>query len=151
LWRAPGDEYHGEGAFFKDANDTILYSMSGFNDPSTPTNTLLAFNTITTSWTNVTVSGGNFNFDARTAALHANSMEEGTAGLGFIIGGYEDIPGMVRFNGSDPDNLHWTNETQNNPPLTLNGGMEYTRYGKQGSLITFGGYGLVEGVCTCIC
>jgi len=128
----------------------MLYSMSGFTDPSTPTNTLLAFNTTSTSWMNVTVSGGNFNFDARTGALHKNSMGEGNTGLGFITGGYEDIPGMVRFNGSDPDHLHWTNETQNNPPLTLDGGMEFTRYGKQGSLIAFGGYVLVEGVVTCI-
>jgi hypothetical protein len=136
---APGVEYHGEGTFFKDGNDTILYSMNGFQDPSTPTNQLLAFNTVTQGWFNATVSGGDFNFDTRAAALHAISSGQGVSGLGFVSGGWEDVPGMIRFNATDANNLHWTNETSNNPPLTLEGGMEFVRYGKQGSLIAFGG------------
>ena len=137
---APGEDYQAQGAFFKDAADDTLYSMCGFAGSSAPINTLLAYNTTSEEWKNVTVSGGSFNFDSRAATLNAISRGQGNGGLGFLTGGWEDLPGMIKFNGSDPANLRWTNETNDNVPLTLEGGMEYIRYGKQGSLITFGGY-----------
>jgi len=138
-WPAAAFQWRGEGGFFKDGNETILYSMGGFQGSSTPTNKLSAFNTVTQGWFNATVSGGDFNFDARYGALHAASSGQGVSGLGFVSGGVGDIPGMVRFNATDANNLYWTNETSNNPPLTQDGGMEFSRCGKQGSLIAFGG------------
>ena len=139
--RAPGGEYKGQGAFFKDNLGEILYSFGGFQDPSGKTNQLLGYNTATGVWKNHTVSGGAFNFDSRGSALTATSKGKGNAGLGFISGGWDDIPGMVRFDGSGgPNDLKWTNETNNDPPLRLEGSMEYTRFGANGSLITFGGY-----------
>jgi hypothetical protein len=130
-----------EGGFFVDPDETILYSFAGFyasSDQSIATSQLLAFDIKNETWSNVPVLGGALNFGSRIGAMSTHSE-----GLSFFSSGLPPdtgwIPGMIRFNGSISNQLRWTNETSNNPPNTLAGSFEFIRYGKEGSIISFGG------------
>ncbi len=129
-----------EGVFFQDAEETMLYNFGGYEDKKQqPINTLNTYNITSGEWSNVTVSGGDFNYAGRASTSHAISQGTPEA-LGFVSGGWDDLGGMVRFDASDPANPQWRNETENNTPLTLEGSMEFIRLGPKGSLINFGGY-----------
>jgi hypothetical protein len=118
----------------------MLYSLGGYaGDKQQPINTLNTFNITSMEWSNVTVSGGNFNFNNRAATSRATSKGAAEA-LGFVSGGWKDLGGMIRFDASDAANPQWRNETNNNPPLSLEGSMQFIRLGPNGSLINFGGY-----------
>lgn len=145
----PSNNYYGtsspaqsesQGAFFQDANETMLYSFGGYsNDRQQPMDTLNAYNITSGEWSNITVSGGSFNYFTRAATSRAITTGSSEA-LGFVSGGWNDLGGMIRFDASDPANPEWRNETDNNPPLTLEGSMDFIRLGPRGSLISFGGY-----------
>ncbi len=133
-------QWGAQGAFFQNADETMLYSFGGYIDAKQPPhNALNAYNISSGEWSNITVSGGNYNYDPRGASSHSISTGSSEA-LGFVTGGWDDLGGMIRFNASDPANPQWRNETNNNPPLSLEGGMEFIRLGPRGSLINFGGY-----------
>lgn len=133
-------QWRAQGAFFQDADETMLYSFAGFlDDRQAPTNDLDSYNITSGQWSNISVSGGDFNFYTREATSRA--VSKGTSGaLGFVSGGWNNVGGMIRFDASDPANPQWRNETDNSPPLTLEGSMEFIRLGPKGSLISFGGY-----------
>ena len=133
-------QWDNEGAFFQDAEETMLYNFGGYTDKEQqPINALNTYNLTSGEWSNVTVSGGDFNYAGRAATSRAISQGTSEA-LSFVTGGWDDIGGMIRFNASDPANPQWQNETDNNPPLTLEGSMQFIRLGPKGSLISFGGY-----------
>lgn len=136
---APADsQWTGTGAFFTNADQTGLYSFGGFLYDDTEHNSTWLFNSSTAQWSNVTVSGGNLNKLNRDSSMHTSTT--GTSqGLSFINGGWDSTSGMVVFN-SDPHQLSWTNQTQNDIPGTMGSSMQFLRYGKAGVLIAFGGY-----------
>lgn len=118
----------------------MLYCFAGYLDTNQPPiNDLNTFNISSGEWSNVTVSGGDFNYDPRVATSRAVSAGTSEA-LGFVTGGWNDLGGMVRFDASDPASPQWRNETDNSPPLTLEGSMEFIRLGSKGCLVNFGGY-----------
>jgi hypothetical protein len=133
-------QWASQGAFFQDAGETMLYCFAGYLDTKQPPiNYLNTFNISSGEWYNVAVAGGDFNYDQRIATSRAVSADTSEA-LGFVTGGWNDLGGMIRFDASDPASPEWRNETDNSPPLTLAGGMEFIRLGPKGSLINFGGY-----------
>lgn len=119
----------------------MLYSFGGYDDDDgqPPINALNTYNIFSGEWSNVSVSGGDFNYASRGATSRAISTGSSEA-LGFVAGGWVDLGGMIRFDASDPANPQWRNETDNNPPLSLEGDMNFIRLGPRGSLIEFGGY-----------
>lgn len=121
-------------------NDALYVFGGGYE---TPRNTVSVYNVTTGKWKDMTVSGGDFNFGNRTSPQFATAPD---SNLGFIYGGSTPyMPGMIRFDASDPDNLSWTNETLNSGSKgaevpNLNAGvMVYIPAGKEGMLISFGG------------
>jgi hypothetical protein len=133
-------QWNYQGAFFQDANETLLYCFGGYYDQPQPINDLNTFNITSGEWSIVSVRGGNFNHGRRLFSSDAISSGSSEA-LGFVAGGREEFfPGMIRFNGSNPTYPEWRNETMNNPPLTIAGSMIFIRLGPKGSLINFGGY-----------
>ncbi len=133
-------QWGAQGAFFQNADENLLYSFAGFsNDKQSPTNVLNTYNITSSEWSKVSVSGGDFNYHTRGSTSHATSKGSDGA-LGFVSGGWNDLGGMVRFDATDPANPKWRNETDNTPPLTLEGRMEFIRLGPKGSLINLGGY-----------
>lgn len=118
----------------------MLYCYAGYIHDNQPhINSLNTYNITSGEWSNVTVLGGDFNFDTREATSRAISTGSSQA-LGFVTGGRNDVDGMIVFDASDAASPRWQNETNNKPPLTFEGSMEYIRLGPQGTLINFGGY-----------
>lgn len=133
-------QWAAQGAFFQDAEETMLYSFGGFSDDKQPPiNILNTYNITSSEWSNVSVSGGDFNYHSRGETSRATSKGSDGA-LGFVSGGWNDLGGMIRFDATDPTNPEWRNETDNTPPLSLEGRMEFIRLGPRGSLIALGGY-----------
>ncbi len=123
----------------------MLYLFAGMNPLSlVGDNILTAYNTSSDVWSSVSVAGGSFQSGNRWASLHASVPE---SGLSFLAGGDVDvvIPGMLRIDLSDPDNLRWVNETRGNGSLGASvpsvqfGEMVYLPMGKAGVLLAFGG------------
>ena len=119
----------------------MLYSFAGYIDDKkqSPIDALNSYNITSDEWSNITVYGGDFNYYTRVATSRAVSTASSEA-LGFVQGGWNDVPGMIRFDASDPAKPQWHNETDNHPPLTLEGSMQFIRLGRNGSLVNFGGY-----------
>jgi hypothetical protein len=140
-WRQNAfQQWDSQGTFFQEANVTMLYSLGVYPDDSqSPMDNLKAYNITSNKWSNITVSGGNFNYDTRVAM--SSAVTAGTsAALGFASGGWDDLGGMTRFDASNPETPKWTNETDSNPPLSYEGSMSFMRLGPKDSLISFGGY-----------
>jgi hypothetical protein len=128
------------GAFFTSGD--ILYSYS--SNPTFPyaTDTIIAYNTVTNTWSNETVSGGALNIAGRNAGFTTTNP---ATGMGFYMGTGSpgdqhswDIEGLLVFNGSDPNDLKWTNVTAN-APIVDAGSMAYIPLSKEGVLIAYGG------------
>jgi hypothetical protein len=137
-------QWDDEGVFFQDADETMLYSFGGYNQDEQipdPIETLNTYNIAIGEWSNITVSGGAFNYGARKSTTHAISTGSSEA-LSFNMGGGIGSEGMIRFDASDPANPTWRNEVDPEPPYSFEGSMEFIRYGRNGSLINFRGYKL---------
>ena len=128
------------GAFF--GSGDILYSYS--TNPTFPyaTDTIIAYNTVTNTWSNVTVSGGALNIAGRNAGFTTTNPK---TGMGFYLGTGSpgdqhswNIEGLLVFNGSDPNGLKWTNETADAPIIDA-GSMAYIPLSEEGVLIAYGG------------
>jgi len=133
------------GAFFT-AGDMLYSYSTGSNFPYA-TNTIIGYNTVTNTWSNLTVSGGAFNIAGRGAAFSVTNEE---TGMGFYLGTGSpgdsdswDIQGLLVFNGSDANNLKWTNQTAD-APIIDTGTMVYIPLSKEGVLIAFAGADTTE-------
>ena len=125
-----------QGGFFKDGSEEMLYSYAGLNnDSQTATNTMATFNTTSQTWGSTKIAGDALNVGGRIGGSNANS-DMTSEGLGFFLGGSDNITGMVTF---DAQNQTWKNNTNPSAPSILDGQMVYTRYGSQGTLIAIGG------------
>ena len=135
------EQWGAQGAFFQDADETLLYSFGAIAEGKgkKPSNKLNTFNITSGEWSNVTVAGGDYNYDNRVATNWAVSKGSSEA-MGFVSGGWNDLGGMIKFDASQSAKPKWQNETNNSPPLSLEGQMEYIRLGRKGSLVSFGGY-----------
>ncbi|KAL9124197.1 MAG: hypothetical protein Q9217_006451 [Psora testacea] len=132
-------QYVGGGAFWTDVNQTMLYSMAGF--PENTTSGQPNINTYTIeydNWQSIRVSGGPFNKLNRVQGMYASSFDGGGS-KSFIAGGKNWLPGLIMFESTDPLHPSWRNFTDNVPyfwgPTT-----QYVRFGKQGVLISIGGF-----------
>ncbi|KAI9838189.1 MAG: hypothetical protein M1837_002618 [Sclerophora amabilis] len=137
----------GTGTFFTD--NSTLYTFGASVDTNLIVNKMVAFNTSTDSWQNVTVSGGKLNQLDRVGGLQKTIP---STGLSFFAGGwYQNMTGMTRFDASDPLDLRWENETLGHGsfgrpvPRISGGSMEYVRNGKSGLLVAIGGYNTTNG------
>ncbi|KAI9682447.1 MAG: hypothetical protein M1829_000239 [Trizodia sp. TS-e1964] len=136
------------GSFFYDK--TALYPYSGFaeltNDESN--NIIAAYNTTTSQWSSLPpVSGGNLQFGNRDGG---QSVSVPDLSLSFFLGGDSKtpIPGLVKFDSSNPSAPKWYNQTAGNVPSILSGAMVYVPVGTQGALLAFGGYNSTRRVTT---
>jgi hypothetical protein len=128
------------GSFFTSGD--MLYSYSTDSAFPYATDTIIGYNTVTNKWSNLTVSGGAFNIAGRGAGFTTTNPN---TGMGFYLGtgspgdqGSWDINGLLVFNGTDPNDLKWTNETANAPIIDA-GSMAYIPISKEGVLIAYGG------------
>lgn len=133
------------GVFFYD--NTSVYIMAG--DGRTeypPTSTIWSYNASTEMWNPRNVSGGSFNYGDRSRAWYASDPASGTS---YLFGnGFDDqtVPGMIKFDSSNPQALSWINETtgdgQHGDSLlsVAEGAMSFVRLGKKGVLVGIGGY-----------
>ncbi|KAL4959464.1 uncharacterized protein BDV14DRAFT_184667 [Aspergillus stella-maris] len=135
-----------EGALW--AINNTVYVFGGLS--SSPTNQIAAYNASSGGWQDSFVTGGDLNFGRRGGATYASDSE---SGLGFVLGGRLPYTGgMVRFDGSDPGNLSWTNETLGDGssgidvPNLHGGATLYIPAGNQGMLIGLGGRNLTASV-----
>ncbi|KAL4791305.1 hypothetical protein BDV19DRAFT_393286 [Aspergillus venezuelensis] len=135
-----------EGALWA-INDTI-YVFGGLS--SSPTNQIAAYNAESGEWQDSFVSGGELNFGRRGGATYASDFG---SGLGFVVGGrLPYMGGMIRFDGSEPGNLSWTNETLGDGSFGVDvpnlhaGSTLYIPAGNQGMLISLGGRNLTASV-----
>ena len=136
-------QYVGGGAFFADANGTKLYSMAGYPDTANEgIDSLDAYDVQHDNWSAVSPGTAPLNKLNRGQAMFATTDSTGL-GLGFIAGGMDWIPGMVIFNASDPNNLSWTNTT-NDVPYFWGPATEYVRFGNMGVLVAVGGYTSID-------
>ena len=136
----PTFQYAGGGAFFTDASGTTLYSLGGFSpDKETGDYSVEAFNILSGSWSDPTVSGGPFNRLDRSQSMFAQTQAGGMA-LGFMAGGVNPVPGMLTFNASNLQELSWENSTSNDIPFFWGPATEYVRFGNKGVLVSVGGY-----------
>lgn len=128
------------GAFFT-TNDTIYVFAGTSNEEKN--NVLAAYNFTTSTWSNVSVSGGDFNYGSRTGGASVSVPE---SGMSFYLGGDNPhTPGLLRFNASNSKSVAWTNETLGSgshgtpvPDLARHN-MVYIPAGTEGILIAFGG------------
>ena len=125
-----------EGAFFKDGSEEMLYSYAGFNnDSQTATKTMATFNTTSQTWGSTQIAGDALNIGGRIGGLNANS-DMTSEGLGFFLGGSDNITGMVTF---DAQKQTWRKKTDPTTPNKIDGQMIYKRFGSQGTLVAIGG------------
>lgn len=127
------------GALWYTTDTTYVYAGSSVQEA---VDVLAAYNTTSGTWSNVSVSGGNFNYGNRTGGAAVSVPE---SGMSFFLGGAQDLTGLVRLNASDAADLTWTNETLGKgsygtavPDLSGHN-MVYVPAGKEGVLIAFGG------------
>ena len=137
-----GSQWHGSGAFFTDAKNTMMYSFGGMTMKNTDLlDSVESFNTTSLTWAKVSVSGRAFNGfqgDLRSSATTSTSG----LGLNFVTRGFDTVqqpPGLLRFDASDPKDLKWRDETEGVPSL-IGATMQYARFGPKGVLIAVGGY-----------
>lgn len=105
-------------------------------------NELASFNATAQSWSPVSLSGGNFQKDAR---WYGTGVSDAVSGLSFFIGGLNSVGGLLKIDLSDPAHPSWTNQTaQLHPtgakiPHMIGAGMIYLPIGKSGVLLLMGG------------
>ena len=132
-------QFAGGGAFWTNRDGSRLYSMAGF-----PDNTVNGQSNINAyipqydNWESIKVSGGPFNKLNRLHSMSAFSSDGGGS-QSFIAGGRNWLPGLVTFDSTNTQSPSWTNVTDGIPyfwgPTT-----QYVRFGKQGVLVSIGGY-----------
>lgn len=131
-----------QGVFWVGPDEDVIYSIGGFGNTPPASDVVNVFNTSSHQWSNVSVTGGNFNYKSRQGSSVASTTNT-NVGLGFVSGGDgvgpDLLTGMVRINMSDTQHPTWANLTDN-PPLSLEGSTEFVRYGSEGVLIAFGGF-----------
>ena len=103
-----------------------------------PSSQMITFNTTSSTWGSVQVSGGELNSGHRDGGLFATS-DQTTEGTGYYAGGGQDrYPGLVSF---DSKTVSWTNQTADESiSASFRGQMLFTRFGQNGSLIVIGGF-----------
>lgn len=121
------------------SNDT-LYTPNSDREDTSVDNTLAAFNTTTTAWSFVEVSGSNVQLKDRSSEMSASIP---SSGLAFSFG-VTGTPGLVKFNDSVPESLTWSNQSTSGSqgiqvPLLSEAEMIYVPMGKKGILIVMGG------------
>lgn len=73
--------------------------------------TLASYSPKLKRWTAISLSGGDYNGDAR---LWGQAASDPSTRLSFFTGGANNEQGMLRLNISHPDNVSWTNQTKGN-------------------------------------
>lgn len=141
-----------QGALFYD--NTTLYLFAGTSDEMPATQAMWNYNVSSNKWNRPNAAGGMFNFNNREDGWYTSDPASGQS---FFLGGQEGgingvyasrhVPGMVKFDASNPALLSWKNETQQSDsrrslatPSSISGSMVFVRMGRKGVLIGFGGY-----------
>jgi hypothetical protein len=126
----------------------MSYSYSTDSNFPYTTNTIIGYNTVTNTWSNLTVSGGAFNIAGRGAAFSTTNEE---TGMGFYLGTGSpgdsvswDIQRLLVFDGSDVNDLKWANQTADTP-IVDTGTMVYIPLSKEGVVfLAFAGANTTE-------
>ena len=131
---------NGGGGLFYDNDTTYVYAGSS---NSRQDNVLAAYNTSSSVWSNVSVSGGNFNRGSRSSGSTVSIPESGMSF--FLGGGTPDLPGLLQLDTADPAALSWQNQTLSSGsygvevPNLVGFSLTYVPAGQQGVLVAFGG------------
>ncbi|KAF2091345.1 hypothetical protein K490DRAFT_52570 [Saccharata proteae CBS 121410] len=132
------------GTFFVD--HTMLYAYGAIigDDANGVNNSLWAYNTTEDTWGLAPIDNGTISFGDNSEGSYTSDPATGKSWYtgGWEIGFDGSGPGMVHFNSTNSDDLSFefvSSTTDLKVVNTLKGTMVYTRKGKQGTLIAFGG------------
>lgn len=129
-------------AFLWYSNEKLYAPNLGGDD-----HTLATFDIATGDWSFVSVSGHDVHLKDISSDLNDRSSEMSvsipSSGLAFSFGDWL-LPGLVKFDGSVPQSLTWTNQTTGGSqgiqvPLVSEAEMVYVPMGKEGVLLLMGG------------